>query len=205
MSRTRKYYGFHYPTVIDILDTCSKTEIIDFIVKHTNKLDFNQKDDNWLRKWNVFNNIKWKNCIKFSLIDSTNCKDIKYGKLFNESHDGIYDFATGIIPFGNLSYNINSINVCSQHGIIVLNIDYLKIYCYYWVNMGGCPSCGMDSIIGKPYDVKLYMCESIEGIISYCMSEFDRVELLNKYYNKMIENLQPLKQKITPLELLTKL
>ena len=37
------------------------------------------------------------------------------------------------------------------------------------------------------------------------MSRTRRVELLNKYYNKMIENLQPLKQKITPLELLTKL
>ena len=203
--RNRTYYGFKYPTSLEALNVCSQKDIINFIIKNVQKLDFTQKDDSWLREWNVFDNINWKKNIRFSLTDSKLCKNIKYGKLFKSSPNGIYDYTTGIVPLGAALYAKNSHIVVSEHGIIVLNINSLQIYCYYWVDMGGCPTCGMDSGDNGPYEIKLYMCESINGLVTYCISKFERIDLFCRYYDEMIKTLPPPREQTNPIELLNHL
>jgi hypothetical protein len=44
--------------------------------------------------------------------------------------------------------------------------------------MGGCPTCGFGMEEGNPNDISLYMAETIEDLITYCMSDYDRQRIM---------------------------
>ena len=161
------------------------TTTIDFLINTIKQLDFKDVkiktkffkkhiEYNFKNRWGVFNNVCWKNIIKYSL-GSEYYKFYQLGKLF-KSKNGIYDFIDSGISFSGLPYSKNYYYVTqeSEYGIMILNIKNETIYCYYKINMGGCPSCGLDMNYGNPDELCLYISEDIESIVKYCMSEVER-------------------------------
>ena len=166
----------------------NKTTTVDFLINTIKQLDFKdvkiktifferQIEYYFKQCWGVFDNdyVCWKDIIKYSL-GSEYYKAYQLGKLFKSSPNGIYDFIDSGVSFYGLPYseNIYYLTEQSQHGIIVLNIASETIYCYYKINMGGCDTCGLGMIYGKPDEATLYMSEDIESIVKYCMSEVER-------------------------------
>lgn len=173
-------------------DNLTMTEIrnylIDLLINEITKINFNSPkiknyfiknsiEDNFKRTWGVFDKVYWKDIIKYSICSSA-CKDYKLGKLFKQSPNGIYDFIVGGYSFDSLRFDEESYRpYASEHGIMVLNIHNLDIYCYYKIDMGGCPTCGLGIQYSHPYYLVLYMSFSIDGLVQYCMSEFERNEI----------------------------
>jgi hypothetical protein len=121
-------------------------------------------------------NVIWKDIIKYS-IHSTSLQDLKLEKLFNESTNGMYDYIISGQTYGELDDGYYS-KTESECGIMLLSVNELRIYCYYKIDMGGCPTCGFGMEEGNPTDISLYMAETIEDLITYCMSEYDRERII---------------------------
>lgn len=141
----------------------------DFIENHV-KREFQSN-------WGVFNNVCWKDIIKYSL-GSEFYQYYNIGKLFKAN--GIYDFIVSGISFNKLN-DTNYMDLAeSEHGILLFDIKQEIIYGYYKINMGGCPTCGLNMVYGYPYEVSLYISQDIEGIIKYCMTDAERT-IANHY------------------------
>ena len=127
--------------------------------------------------WGVFDKVSWKDIIKYSIC-STDCKYYKLGKLFKQSPNGIYDFIVSGYSFGPINNSDNYYgSTGSEHGIMILNVHDIDIYCYYKIDMGGCPTCGYDIVYSEPEYVELYMSFTIDGLVEYCISEFHRNQI----------------------------
>ena len=126
--------------------------------------------------WSVFKNVIWKDIIKYS-IHSNSLQSLKLGKLFKESTNGIYDYIISGQNYGELVDGHYS-KAESECGIMLLIVNELRIYCYYKIDMGGCPTCGFGMEEGNPTDITLYMAETIEDLITYCMSDYDRERII---------------------------
>lgn len=120
--------------------------------------------------WHVFDNICWKDTLKYAL-GSEHYRRLNIGKTFKQR--GIYTFIVG-----GLSFDVTE---TTDDGIMLLNVDGEKIYCYYDIDMGGCPSCGLGMEIGKPQEVSLYLSEDINGLIMYCMKDTKRERAIKNF------------------------
>lgn len=162
---------------------------IERLIKELKKIDFEEKPlkehffgqtIKWIfKELSIFENVIWKDIIKYSL--NSELKDLKLGQTFKDSPNGMYDYIMSGYSFGQLNngdYNV----VNSDYGIMVLKIHDNNIYCYYKIDAGGCPTCGYYYDNEEPItDKSLYMSETIEDIVKYCMSDFERKNILQQY------------------------
>lgn len=175
--RNRDYYYYNkYSSSQIITELVNKIENENFEDKKIKDVFLKEiVETTFKKKWNIFNNVYWRDILKYSL-NSPSCKSLKLGQLFKNSPNGIYDFIVSGISFGGIPYNNSPYYGArnSQQGIMLLNVNNIRIYCYYKFNMGGCPTCGMDPY-KEPVELYIYVAENIDGIVNYCMSEKDRL------------------------------
>lgn len=153
------------------------------LIKRLNSINFNDKlyqnafsniVETMRDVWKIFNNdnTTWKDIIHYPIQSSL--RNIKLGKTFNEAKNSIFDFIVGGINFGSITYEKSDYDIReSANGVMILNINNQIIYCYYKINMGGCPTCGLDWQNDTP-DIELYMASNIEETVNYCMSSHER-------------------------------
>lgn len=134
-------------------------------------------DSVWKERWLLFDNVIWRYVIEYCLINSEHCKTIKLGKLFKNSNNGIYDYIKSGISLGQIRINDDILRQDSDQGLIVLDINSKEIFCYYKIDMGGCPTCGYDFVEGVPDLLELYFCDNKYDLIEYCITEYDRVAI----------------------------
>jgi len=134
--------------------------------------------------WDPFRDVVWKDIIYYSIHFPKN-KDLKLGKWFKESQNGIYDFITSGFSFGRLEfYETYSYIFNSNHGIMLLKIHDEQLFCYYKINMGGCHTCDYDTGTsmgfdkGYPVHVSLYISTSMDDLVKYCMTKYERKLIL---------------------------
>lgn len=138
--------------------------------------DVTRKMYNYFKEYDVFKNIKWNEVIKYSL-NANNIRSMKLGKIFKSSENSIYKYiVSGLCANDYNDYYHQT--YCAQHGIMLLNVNKTFIYCYFKVDPGGCPTCGLDIEIGNPEEVILYMSNTIDELVIQCMSNSERERML---------------------------
>ena len=124
----------------------------------------------FFKRYKVFNKVCWKDVIQYSIY-SRYYEHYKLGKLFKESINGIYDFIHSGFSFGGLLCSSDVyLTKGTEHGILLLKINGEIIHIYYKIETGACPTCGMSEGIYYPPAVQLFIADSIEDIVSNCMT-----------------------------------
>lgn len=123
------------------------------------------------KEWGVFDHLLFRDVLRYTL-PADYLRHYKLGRQFKASPNGIYDFVAGGVSFGPIDGSDES-----DHGVMILQTDVFRLYAYYVIDMGGCPTCGFGMVPGHPHHVSLCLAESAEDLVRHAMTSRERSDL----------------------------